>query len=67
MARGYATKSKGRRIAVTIPEDLFHRINKRARTKQVPFSDIAADMIKCGELCIVESERDEPEHLETKQ
>lgn len=59
MATGYATRDGRRRIAVTIPEELFQKINGRAKEQGVPFSTVAADLLACGELCIWEMERDE--------
>jgi len=52
------------KIAISMPETLFDKINKRAAADGVSFNKIAVDLLACGLLDIEESEMyDEPSGL----
>ena len=47
------------KIAVRLPAELFRKLVRRGEKQGTGFSDTVADVLKCGFLCIEESERDE--------
>jgi hypothetical protein len=66
-AKGFVRPGKGRqkgyrRIAVSMPEELFERISERARAAHVPFTVTAVDLLRCGLLDIEDSEAHDPEN-----
>lgn len=49
-------KSGHTRIVITLSDSTFKRVLARAKAKNKWFSEITEDIIKCGLLCLEESE-----------
>ncbi len=51
---------KMRKIAVSMPVEVFAKIAKRAKVSGTSFSEQAVDILKCGLFDLEESERYDP-------
>jgi hypothetical protein len=51
-----AVKAKSHKIAINIPEELYRKIDRRAKRAKVSFSDQAVKLLDCGEFDYEESE-----------
>ena len=49
-----------KQIAVRFPPLLFDQIIKMAKKEEKPFNAVVVDLVKCGKLCIDESDALEP-------
>jgi hypothetical protein len=54
---GVKTKAGMIKLSVTFDPVVFNKLKKRSRNSK--FSDTVNDLLKCGLLCIEESERDD--------
>jgi hypothetical protein len=50
------------RISVSLKDKTFRRLLARAKKEKKSFSDIIEDTLKCGFLCLDESDNHELEH-----
>ena len=48
------------KIAVSFRTDLFRKLCRRCEESDKMFSFVVNDLVRCGLLCVEESERDEP-------
>ena len=67
LPKGYSDKPGYTKIAINIKHDTFKRLVERAKTEKKMFSEIAEDVIKCGLLCLDESDRFEPKELDNEK
>jgi hypothetical protein len=56
---GYYAGHKKLKIAVTFPEELFRDVVKMAKGEKKTFNDMVIDLVKCGKLCLEESDKHE--------
>lgn len=62
--KGYSDRPGYTKIAVNMHHDTFKRLLARAKAEKKSFSEMTEDVIKCGLLCLDESDRFEPKELE---
>jgi len=66
LPRGYPNPSRPghTRISVTLKNATFKRLLERAKKEGIDFSETVEDTLKCGFLCMDESDNHELEHPE---
>lgn len=57
--RGYSTQPGYTRISINIKHDVFKRLVEIAEKEQKPFSIVTEDILRCGLLCLDESDAHE--------
>jgi hypothetical protein len=55
------------KIAVNFPDEVYNKIDRRARTKKTSFSAMAVELVKCGLFDFEESEKHEPRESRSHQ
>jgi hypothetical protein len=60
MAEGYSTKKGQKKIAISMPEEVFDKIARRAKADGVSFNTKALELLRCGLFDYEESEEYEP-------
>lgn len=57
------TRSNGsKQIAIRFPPNLFKQIIKMAKMEQKNFNVMVLDLVKCGKMCLDESDAMEPKN-----
>lgn len=57
---GYQGKEGFIKVAVNFPDQLFMDIIAMARRERKDFSEMVAELCRCGKLCLDESDKLEP-------
>lgn len=60
LPKGYRGKPGFTKIAVSLSDATFARIRERALAENKLFSEVLEDTLKCGLLCLDESDAHEP-------
>jgi len=55
------------KIAVSLSTSLFKQLRKRAEDEDKSFSALVEDVLKCGLLCLDESDAEEPRNVGNRQ
>jgi len=63
LPKGFRIKSGHLRIAVNLTEATFNRVIERCKKEGKQFSDVIEDTLKCGFLCLDESDELELESI----
>ena len=58
--KGFKTAPGYTKLAVSFPDDLFKAVMKMARVERIPFNVMVLNLIRCGKLCLDESDKHEP-------
>ena len=61
--KGYSDKPGHTKIAVSLTNATFKRLVARAKDEEKQFSEIVEDVVKCGLLCLDESDAEENPHV----
>jgi len=64
--KGFAEVPGSRKIAVRFPEALFRDIIAKAKAErpQKGFNEMVVSLVKCGKLCLDESDKHELENVQ---
>ena len=57
---GVDKENGDKQIAVRFPPQLFNQIIKMAKKEEKTFNVMVMDLVKCGKLCLDESDKHEP-------
>jgi hypothetical protein len=59
--KGYQKGDGTTQLAIRFPHALFDQLIKMAKKEQKDFNAVVVDLVKCGKLCIDESDALEPQ------
>jgi hypothetical protein len=57
---GYKKSNESTQLAVRFPSELFDQIINMAKKEEKDFNAMVVDLVKCGKLCLDESDAHEP-------